>query len=80
MNPTLGWGKPDLKNTGDFYKAMHVTVTKDEFEVDSTDEKSGDLKKKYGDKIFGLSEQHIQQFNTEFFNDALIQKIKKKLE
>lgn len=79
MNPSLGFGKPDLKNEGDFYRGFFVKVTKEEFELDSKDDKSGELKKKYGDKIFGLSEDHIEEFSKEFFNEALIENINKKM-
>lgn len=78
-NPSPGFGRPDLYDTGSFYRDFNLTVTDDEFEVDSNDEKSEMLKDKYGDKIFGLSESDMETFSGEFFNEAFIDKIQQKL-
>ena len=47
-----------LKDTGDFYNAMFVEVIGDIVVFDSKDYKSEDLKEKYGDYIFGLTEEN----------------------
>lgn len=56
MNPKPGHGIPDLFYTGSFYKYFGVIVDKSQgtFRIDSTDSKTESLKKKYGEKIFGL--------------------------
>lgn len=79
INPNPGFGRPDLYDTGSFYRDFNLTVTKDEFEVDSSDEKSNMLKNKYGDKIFGLSDSDLEMFSADFFNSILIEKIQKAL-
>lgn len=59
MNPKPGYGTPDLKFTGDFYKGFFIDVMSlDEgyFELDSTDEKAESLTERYGEAIFGLDD------------------------
>lgn len=79
INPSPGFGRPDLKDTGDFYRGFNLTVTEDEFEIDSTDEKSTMLKSKYGDKIFGLTNEELEAFSSEAFNKLFIEKVKQAL-
>lgn len=68
-NPKPGFMHPDLYDTGDFYKGFYLTVTAQEYEIDSKDSKSGRLKQKYGDTIFGLTDQNKALFaSNEFFN------------
>lgn len=55
MNPSPGLGTPDLFLTGAFYRGFFVRVTPTTFGVDSRDSKSSDLKRKYGETIFGLT-------------------------
>lgn len=62
-NPQPGFGRPDLKDTGDFYKDFYVTVDKTAFEVDSKDNKSSSLIEKYGEKIFGLSRENKSKYS-----------------
>lgn len=45
-----------LLDTGDFYARIFAKVQGDELVIDSEDWKSDKLKKKYGERIFGLSE------------------------
>lgn len=47
-----------LKDTGAFYRDMFIDARKDEYIIDSADEKSASLQKKYGVEIFGLNEQN----------------------
>jgi hypothetical protein len=55
MNPIPGFGIPDLRLTGDFYKGIYTEVRGDKIITDSVDEKTQDLADKYGEEIFGLS-------------------------
>lgn len=67
-NAKPGFGVPDLYDTGSFYRSMQLDVDKKTFELDSTDPKSSDLKKKYGDAIFGLTPISAGQYaRGEFF-------------
>lgn len=55
---------PNLRDKGDFYKGMQLIfnlVGSAEFTITSTDFKTLGLKAKYGDNIFGLTDQNIQK-------------------
>lgn len=56
-----------LRDTGAFQAAITTEVTQTHVITDSTDEKSAKLQKKYGKKIFGLSEK----FKAEYIRDNL---------
>lgn len=71
QNPLPGLGVPDLKLTGAFYGGFRLIVSKDEYELDSTDEKAFALRYKYGDFIFGLSDKNKSIYSTGKFYDAL---------
>lgn len=72
INPKPGLGTPDLKLTGKFYRGMKVIVTSSTFEVDSVDGKTSDLIEKYGEGIFGLTEES----KTEYAQNTLFEGIK----
>jgi hypothetical protein len=55
MNAIPGFGVPDLRLTGDFYKGIYTEVRGDKLIIDSVDEKTQDLADKYGETIFGLN-------------------------
>lgn len=57
-NPQPGLGRPDFKDTGEWYKDFFVKADKNVFEVDSKNSKSADLIKRDGDKIFGLTKEN----------------------
>ena len=61
MNPGPGFGRPDLYLTGEFQQNMNLRVEGDVFEIDSSDVKSAELKDKYGEKIFGLTQESKQE-------------------
>lgn len=50
-----------LKDTGDFYNEIYARQHGQEVIIDSSDNKSGKLKEKYGEKIFGLTEPNKVQ-------------------
>ena len=63
----------DLKLTGDFHsgfvlKYEGATV----FNIDSTDEKTEQLKKEWGENIFGLSEESLEQIRPAILESFLI--------
>jgi len=51
--------KVTLKDTGKFYKATKAIILSDRFELDSLDIKRNKLTDKYGEQIFGLTEENI---------------------
>lgn len=59
--------KVTLYDTGDFYREMFMDVGSDLIEVDSIDYKSDELKEKYGDKIFGLTDDSKETYLGEIF-------------
>lgn len=78
LNPRPGWGNPDLKLTGSFYKGMFAKLEGDNIIQDSTDKKSEWLKKHYdGDdselpldgesNIFGLTDENHVHFVQEVY-------------
>jgi len=59
MNPLPGWGYPDLKLTGRFYKSFYAVLEGDNIEIGAKDEKTGWLSEHYEeDRIFGLTEEN----------------------
>jgi hypothetical protein len=57
FNSKAPFGIPDLKFEGDFYEGFVLYIRKDHFVITSTDEKAFDLEQKYGEEIFGLTEE-----------------------
>jgi hypothetical protein len=57
MNPKPGFGTPDLKLTGAFYKDIYTEVRGDKLIIDSVNEKTQALAEKYSEKIFGLNKE-----------------------
>lgn len=56
-----------LYDSGDFHNNMFLDVGSDEFEIDSMDYKSDLLKAKYGERIFGLSDESKEEYISEVF-------------
>lgn len=52
---------PDLKLEGNFYDGFVLRWEGDTFTIDSTDEKTGKLVKKYGADIFGLMDESLSE-------------------
>lgn len=74
-NAGPGMMHPDLYDTGAFYRAFFLEIDKDRFELDSRDTKSGLLKEKYGENIFGLRQDHLLILANEYVIDGIIEKI-----
>lgn len=67
-----------LFDTGDFYEGFKVVKSQNEFFVTSTDEKTASLKRKYGDDIFGLTDDSKDELRKEI-TPLLIQSFRKLL-
>jgi hypothetical protein len=61
MNPLPGYGNPDLKYSGNFYRGIKATVQGGKIVVESTDEKAQMLESNYA-FIFGLNPQEMEDF------------------
>jgi len=67
-----------LKDTGDFYKSMFIERKGNDVIFSSKDEKTEKLTTKYGEEIFGLSEDE-SKISKEEFTNQLVKEIKKVL-
>jgi hypothetical protein len=69
-----------LRDTGSFWGDMFVDVNASSYSLSSVDEKTDKLRKKYGDKIFGLSkESKSEEYIPLYLQPALQTRITKKL-
>lgn len=68
-----------LKDTGEFYEEIAVDVNSETFELISTNEKTEDLKAKYGNRILGLSVDSKSEYVAYTFYPTLRDRITKKL-
>lgn len=71
LNPRPTTGTPDLRLTGAFQRKIFLRFVQDAFELDSTDEKTEELVFKYGDVIFGLTEESRQKIPELFLIDDI---------
>ncbi len=79
MNSLPGYGNPDLKLTGRFWKAFTADLKSGILDIYSTDPKAGWLedgtvKMKAFEKIYGLTSENMNHLRIEFlilFNDRL---------
>ena len=76
QNPLAGFGNVDLKLTGDLYSELFVDVRSSSFVIDSADEKTGELVKKYGDP-FGLTSDSKVEYINESLQKVFVDNIKK---
>jgi len=65
INPLPGFGNPDLILTGSFTKSFQIDVGSDDIEVVSDD--IHNLAERYGEDIFGLSDDNQEFYNEEIF-------------
>lgn len=64
-------GTPDLKYSGAFQGDMDAIVHNGEYNLTSYDEKTQMLRKRYGEEIFGLSEDNIEKAQVGVTNSYL---------
>ena len=77
-NPFPGLGTPDLYNTGAFQNAFQLKInSKNSFDIYSSNGKSGDLQKKYGKAIFGISDPNKQEYADDYMQPALVREVRK---
>jgi hypothetical protein len=73
INPLPGFGNPDLILTGAFTKSFKIDVGSEDLEVVSND--IHDLSERYGEDIYGLSDDNQEFYNQEIFLPELAQSI-----
>ncbi len=76
MNPTPGYGNPDLKLTGAFYGGYELRVEGDDLVKDSDVEYADDLFAKYGNAIGQLDEANHEQYVNEEMAPVLYEKVR----
>ena len=54
--------KVTLRDTGEFHESFYINYLIGGFEIKSNDEKAQILEDKYGEEIFGLSEENFSDF------------------
>lgn len=65
MNPLPGFGNPDLKLTGSFHDKFFLSVSKNTLLISSRDSKRDELVAKYGEQIFGLNRENLEEVDQE---------------
>lgn len=66
-----------LRDTGDFYKSLHVAFDEDGFFVASSDQELADiLRKKYGYPVLRLSNENLSILLREYIRPSLKEKLK----
>jgi hypothetical protein len=66
-----------LKDTGKFYKSQKVKFTGKGFDTIATDPKTKDLTEKYGEEVLMLSEESLDEYREESFDDQFIEAAQK---
>lgn len=82
LNSAPTFGVPDLILTGDFHNGFYLDLSKVNqgvFEIDSTDWKSAELTDKYGESIFGLTDENEELLFNEIVMDYFAQKVLDKI-
>jgi len=81
INSVTVFGKPPgamtLKDTGAFHKSITLNAGKNEADIDATDPKTDMLVDNYGEKIIGLSEQHLNEYRDDFIKPSVQEDINK---
>lgn len=66
-----------LRDTGEFYKSLHVAFDEDGFFIASTDwELSNILKSRYGEPILRLSNENLRELIWKYIRPSLAEKLK----
>lgn len=65
-----------LKDTGSFYRSLHIEFDSDGFYVTSTQDKSKYLLKKYGRTIFRLTDNNLKILLHDYIKPSLKEKMK----
>lgn len=66
-----------LYDEGDFYAGFNVELKGSGLELDSTDSKTDDLKKDWGESIFGITPDNLTYFINTFFKDRFTNAFRK---
>ena len=56
-----------LRDTGAFHESFKVETTNEDFEITADDQKTDELKERYGDGIMALTDQHLHSIKQKMF-------------
>lgn len=79
MNPVPGLGFPDLKLTGEFHREIYTEIRGDKVIIDSTNEKTEALAKRFGEAIFGLNQDRKSELVKTELQPVFMENIRKEL-
>lgn len=79
MNPVPGLGVPDLHLTGEFYREIYTEIRGEKVIIDSTNEKTEALAKRFGEEIFGLNKPTKAELIKEDLQPVFMKHIRKEL-
>lgn len=65
-----------LKDTGEFHASFVVYTDDTKFFIDAKDWKTNKLGEKYGEEIFGLTDENINELIWEYIYPALMNKVR----
>ena len=68
-----------LKLTGDFHKSFFVDVGNESFRVDAKDKKTKNLVKRYGERVFGLTDYNVELFQEFVVRPDLLKELRRKI-
>lgn len=66
-----------LRNEGDFHKSFYLKKKAEELEIGATDPKTEEIVWKYGEEIFGLSPENLDELQEHYIKPVLEEVIKK---
>lgn len=75
LNPLPGLGNVDLILTGAFSDSFDIDVNGEDIDRIATDSKAESLIEKYGDEVFGLTDNNQEYYNEEVFYPELAEAI-----
>ena len=68
-----------LRLEGDFYESFEIIIGSEQFQINATDFKTKFLLKRYGQKVLGLTNSNVSQFNQMIVRPELLREIRKKI-
>tara|TARA_R110002020_G_scaffold166587_7_gene354702 strand:- start:229 stop:675 length:447 start_codon:yes stop_codon:yes gene_type:complete len=68
-----------LRLTGKFHESFFVNIGNESFRIDAKDKKTKYLVKRYGEKIFGLTDDNVELFQELVVRPDLLKQLRKKI-
>mgnify|MGYP001168947865 FL=1 len=68
-----------LRLTGDFHKSFFVNIGNESFRIDAKDKKTKHLVKRYGERVFGLTDDNVELFQELVVRPDLLKQLRRKI-